>query len=358
MLIRKSLRVAKRQVALGLPRLVATIPVSARVGNIALNPVTNRVYFIQGEHSLGVLDAQTNTIITTLNIGQLPSHLALNARTNRIYVANFLDGTVSVINGLTNRVITTVKVGERCDHIAVNTRTNLIYVTTISLTAKFASVVVLNGTTNKLQRRIRFIGRPSQLVVNELTNRIYVTNTTNDTLSVIHGTRHTILSTVKVGKNPVITPALNRKTNLLYVANNLSRFCSVVNLRTLKVRSIELERRQSNVILNPMTNHIYVTSAQVSEKGKLFAINGDTNRVYRTITVPTFTNTLVNPTTNHLFIAGSSETGTSPLSVYHGTTLKSITTLRIAKGAGDMVMNPRTNRIYIGGENSISVVQD
>ena len=68
----------------------------------------------------------------------MPYHMAVNTRTNRIYVSTSLMVTVSVVNGLTNRVISTIKVGERCDNIAINTRTNRIYVATISLTSKNA----------------------------------------------------------------------------------------------------------------------------------------------------------------------------------------------------------------------------
>jgi YVTN family beta-propeller protein len=357
MIIRK-VRVSKLRIKSFLPRLIATIPVSSPARNFAINPITNRVYFIQGDNGLGVLDAKTNKIITTIKIGQLPSDMAVNTHTNRIYISNFFDGTVSVVNGLANRVISTIKVGERCDSIAVNKRTNLIYVSTISLSSKNANLVVLNGATNKVQSRIPFTGRPSQIVVNELTNRIYVTNTTSDTLSIIHGDTNTILTTVKVGRNPVITPVLDRKTNQLYVANNLSRYCSVVDLRTTKVRKIQLGRRQRDITINPITSRIYVSSAQISVKGRLFVINSSMNKVIGTLTVPAFTDVLINPRTNHLFISESPETGTAPLIVYHGSSLKPLTKLQVGKGSGALLLNPRTNRIYVGGEKSISVIQD
>lgn len=356
--MRKALRVSKLRVKQSLPRIIASISVSSPVAKIAINPVTNRVYFIQGENELGILDGKTNKIITTLKTGRLPFHMVVNPRTNRIYLTNWLDGTVSVINGYTNRVITTIKMGERCDDIAVNTRTNLIYTATISLSSNNAYVAVLNGNTNKIQKKITFPGRPSSIIINELTNRIYVTNTARDSVSVIDGSNNTILTTVKVGRNPVITPVLNTKTNRLYIANNLSRFCSILDLRTNTVRNIQLGRLQSDIILNPKTNRIYITSAQISVKGRLFVINGHTNRVIKTLIIPTFTSLLINANTNHLFMSEFVETGTAPLSVYNGSSLKRIVILRTGKRSGGMDLNPRTNRIYVGGENNISVIQD
>lgn len=358
MLIRKAVRVSKLRIKASLPRLIATIPVSSPAQYLAINPITNRIYVIQGDNSLAVLDTKTNKILTTMKIGKMPYYMAVNTRTNRIYVSNFYDGTVSVVNGLTNRVISTIKVGERCDNIEVNSRTNLIYVSTTSLSSKNGKLVVLNGATNKIQTRIPFSGRPSHIVVNESTNRIYVTNTTTDTLAIISGDTHTILTTVKVGRNPVIQPALDRKTNRLFVANNLSRYCSVVDLRTTKVRKIQLGKLQREITINPFTSRVYVSSAQISVKGRVFVINSLTNKVIGSLTVPAFADVLINPQTNHLFILESTESGTAPLIVYHGSSLKPLTKLQLGKGSGALLLNPRTNRIYVGGENTISVIQD
>ncbi|MDR6551079.1 YncE family protein [Paenibacillus qinlingensis] len=358
MLIRKAVRVTTQKIKASLPRLIATIPVSSPAVHFAINPITNRVYFIQGDNHLAVLNTITNKIITTIPIGEMASHLVVNTRTNRIYTSNFFDGTVSVINGRTNRVISTIKVGERCDHIAVNTHTNFIYVSTISLNSKNADVVVINGHTNGVYRRIAFNGRPSQLLVNEWANRIYVTNTTTDSLSVINGLTNKIVSTVKVGRNPVITPVLDRKTQQLYVANNLSRYCSVVDLRTMKVRRIQLGRLQRDITINPLTNRIYISSAQISIKGRLFVVCSKTNKIINTLTVPTFSDVLINPRTNHLFVSASTETGTVPLKVYNGSSLNPLTQLRVGKGSGSLLLNPRTNRMYVGGEKTISVIQD
>ncbi|NQX60717.1 YncE family protein [Paenibacillus qinlingensis] len=358
MIIRKAVRVSKPKISSTKPRLIATIPVNRPAVNFAINPFTNRLYVIQGDNHLSVINTTSNKVIRTITIGKMPSYMAINTRTNRIYVSNFYDGTVSVINGLTNRVISNIKVGERSDHIAVNTHTNLVYVSTISLNSRNANLVVLNGATNKVHSKISFKGRPSQIVVNALTNRIYVTNTTTDTLAVIRGDTNNIIATRKVGRNPVITPVIDRKTNQLYVANNLSRYSSVVNLRTLHVRKVHLGRRQREITLNPLTCRVYISSAQISVKGRLFVVSSRTNKVIGSLTVPAFTDVLINPRTNHLFISESTETGAVPLIVYHGSSLKPLTKLKLSADSGSLLLNPRTNRIYVGGEKTISVIQD
>src|SRR5260370_23935797 len=64
---------------------------------------------------------------TTVAVGQQPVAIAVNAATNKIYVANNRDNTVTVINGATNATAT-VAVGQQPDAIAVNAATNLVYV--------------------------------------------------------------------------------------------------------------------------------------------------------------------------------------------------------------------------------------
>lgn|GEM_PF-3659695 len=340
------------------PGMIATIPVSSEVGNMVLNPVTNLVYFIQNDNGLGVLDATTNKVITTVKTGQMPGNVIINPRTNRIYVSNWLDGSVSIINGLTNKVITTIKVGERCDEIAMNTRTNKIYAASISLSSRNGKLTVINGKTNRIQKQLPFKGRPSTIVADDVTNRIYITNTMNNTVSVLNGSNHTIIKTIKVGRNPVVTPVLSKKSHCLYIPNNLSRYCSILNLGTNNVHNLQLGRLQSDIILNPVTNRIYITSAQIESKGRMYVIDGGTNRVIQSMTVPTFTSMFINPNTNHLYLSVDNENGPDPLTVYQGSSLKRIASLPPVDFTGGVAINPLTNRIYMGADKKIVVIQD
>jgi YVTN family beta-propeller protein len=64
-----------------------------------------------------------------VNTGQHPIALSTNPPTNKIYVANYDDNTVSVIDGKTNRVINIVNVGKNPYSVAVNPNTNTVYIT-------------------------------------------------------------------------------------------------------------------------------------------------------------------------------------------------------------------------------------
>ena len=67
--------------------------------------------------------------MTDISVGSIPYGVGVNVDTNKIFVANNENNTVSVIDGLSNQVLDTIPVGQSPYEIAVNPNTNKIYVT-------------------------------------------------------------------------------------------------------------------------------------------------------------------------------------------------------------------------------------
>src|SRR5580693_657449 len=67
------------------------------------------------------------TLVTTISAGSYPVALAVNAATNKIYVANQNSNNVTVIDGATYNT-NTVLAGAAPGAVAVNSVTNKIYV--------------------------------------------------------------------------------------------------------------------------------------------------------------------------------------------------------------------------------------
>ncbi|MBA2941794.1 YncE family protein [Paenibacillus sp. CGMCC 1.16610] len=333
------------------PQVIKIVPVAGQVGDIHVNSSTNRVYYVFGENLVGVLDGNTNKVIGSVQTGDGATFLAVNTRTNRIYSTNFRAANVTVINGKTNKVITNVPVGERPFGIAVHRISNRIYVANTS-----GTISVIDGVTNRILKTIKVGGSPALIAIDERTNRIYVTNVMKDSVHVIDGTTLSVIKTIKVGKNPIIMPGIIPETNRIYVANNLSRFASVISGTTLgKSKPIQLGKLQSELAVNALTNRIYLTSAQQEGKGKLFVVSGLTHTITATLSIPTFSSLLVNPLTNRYYVG---DTDTRNLFVYNGLTNRLLVKLRTGQSAGSMALNKRSNRIYVGNENSITVIQD
>ncbi len=105
--------------------------------------------------------------------------MAVNPRTNRIYVTNSNDGTVSVIDGTTNSVVATIPVGTTPQAVAVNPSTNNIFVAN----AGDNTVSVIDGATNTVSGMAPVGHLPLGVAVNSITNRVYVTNAADNTVS-------------------------------------------------------------------------------------------------------------------------------------------------------------------------------
>ena len=120
---------------------VATIPNLLTGGGLAANPVTHRVYVSGGAgfggNNVAIVDGTSNSLVTTVSAGAVPGQIAINKKTNKIFVANTgagsVDNSVTVINGATDSVDTifqntNTNNGDAVTSVAVDEATNTIYV--------------------------------------------------------------------------------------------------------------------------------------------------------------------------------------------------------------------------------------
>ena len=91
----------------------------------------------------------TNRPIATVHVGLWPQQIAINSRTNMIYVVNTHANSVSAIDGRTNTVAATVPADKGPWAVAVNPVSNMIYVAN-RLSDK---VTVIDGRTHKAVQR-------------------------------------------------------------------------------------------------------------------------------------------------------------------------------------------------------------
>lgn len=69
----------------------------------------DKIYVVHTEDNIiSVIDGRTNTVETTIPVGQFPFGIGVNSVTKRIYVGNVGNKNMSVIDGQTNKVIDTI----------------------------------------------------------------------------------------------------------------------------------------------------------------------------------------------------------------------------------------------------------
>jgi YVTN family beta-propeller protein len=108
-----------------------TIPVGTEPAGIAVNATTNKTYVANnGSNDITVIDGTTNSVVATITDPNAvaPVAVAVNPATNTIYVANSQSNNLTVIDGATNSVMATIAVGTAPSGLGVDSQTNFIYV--------------------------------------------------------------------------------------------------------------------------------------------------------------------------------------------------------------------------------------
>lgn len=271
------------------------------------------------------------TLVTTVAVGTHPVGVAVNAETNRIYVANDNSLSVSVVDGATNTVVAAIPVGGNPFFVAVNSRTNRVYVT------GYGGVTVIDGATNEVVAKVAIVGasRYDGVAVNEETNRVYAA--ANGQLAVLDGATNEVVATIPnecggIENDYRCYVAVNPSTNRVYAPP------LVVDGATNEVVGMILGRGAGPLAVNPVTNRIYALRPGA-------VVDGASNATLATLPVGG-AGIAVNPQTNRVYVASYR------LSVVDGVTNEVVGSLDGVAPPGvssflGVATNPRTQRVYV-----------
>jgi YVTN family beta-propeller protein len=107
-----------------------TIPVGADPVAVAVNPKSNEVYVANsGSGTVSVIDAVTNRVTATIGVHRQPVSIDVNDEGTRAYVVNAGSSNVSVLDLAARREIATVGVGESPDGARISPDGNTLVVT-------------------------------------------------------------------------------------------------------------------------------------------------------------------------------------------------------------------------------------
>lgn len=169
---------------------------------ITLNEGTHRLY-LSVLSGLQVIDTVTGNVVainfpaTYLGPSRInpTSSLAVNTKTNRVYVLDGFAGVLSILDGATNSVLDSVTFGLSPTRVAVNSVTGRVYVTNTPNNILW----VLDSASNRIVATVA-LQTPIAVVVSEALNRVYVS--VSDGLVVIDGATNTILQTLPYSLSP------------------------------------------------------------------------------------------------------------------------------------------------------------
>jgi YVTN family beta-propeller protein len=173
---------------------------------LAVNPTTHKLYVANGNSPTGtvsVVDYYTdsdnifNYHITDIRVGDTPQGVAINPRTNTVYISNTRSNSISVIDGTSDKVVKTIDIDYSPFGMAFNPNTNKLYVAN----TEGGTVSVIDGISNKVVKTVITGGSPTNIAINPKTNMIYVTNTYLNSVSVIDGSNDNLAVSTTFNKN-------------------------------------------------------------------------------------------------------------------------------------------------------------
>lgn len=279
--------------------LVSTIDLGEKPLSIAVNEKTNRIY-VGMNRSIAVIDGLTDTIISELPIDFEVKVLKVNPATDQLFVSASDIWDTRILDASSGSLVHTLD-DEMLypSEIAINSVTNRIYLADWTVVqGEYDKVRILDGNTFEEVGVIdvpgsdenRFIQRV-YVEVNPLSNLLYILwSGNNGTLHVVDGDTFEIL-TIKPYFNREIY--LNLETNYLYVGESVLDGNSLVEVYSEFQRRVMAIDSIHNLVYSGQNDVLYVidgNSQEVKYSVNLnnwieyspAAINSDTGKFYLT----------------------------------------------------------------------------
>jgi YVTN family beta-propeller protein len=241
--------------------------------SVAVNPRTNRLYVANsGSLNVSVVDGDSRKVLATVPMTTRPQSVAVNQRSGRVYVTT-AEASVVVISGDTNEVIGTVPLASRPGGLGIDHRTDRVFVATSD-----SVVAVIDGPSSRVIATVALPGKPWSLAVIPETNRVYVASQDAGTLSVVDGTSFAVLATVPVGPRPCGV-ATNPRSRRVYVTSQDAGTVTVIDADVNAVlTTVAVGSRPCGVTVNSQSSRVYVTD---TEAGRVIVLDGSANQLLR-----------------------------------------------------------------------------
>ena len=187
-------------------------------------------------------------LIKKIRIDKGDHFVTVNPDTNTIYVSNRKGNVIMIIDGLTNQIVDKIKINLP-HQIIINEKSGLLFVETGT-----PKLILVDPKEKRIICSIP--GSGTDLDIDSQTNEVYCCQRISNAIFVLDGTNLEIKKKIEVKKNPVAI-SFDPLTKFLFVANNDSDSCSVINVKEkTKFLNIKIPY-SSKIIVNPNSRLLY-----------------------------------------------------------------------------------------------------
>jgi YVTN family beta-propeller protein len=244
------------------------------------DPASGLVYVANFDsNNVSVIDPATNRVTGDFPTGIGPGAITSNGQSGLLYVANWY-GNVTEFDPTTNQSVGQVFVNYLPSSLAFDNVTDRLYVVLCCAQAALIGqppapanlVTVVNGTTNKILTNISVGSYPEAIVDDPDNGLLYVGNFASNNLSVVRAASDTDVRTVPLGRAPTGL-AFDPRTNGLFVADSQSNVVSVIDTtKASLVENISLGLEVYSAAYDPANRTVAVTDPT----GVLWFLNATT----------------------------------------------------------------------------------
>jgi YVTN family beta-propeller protein len=294
----------------------------------------------QGGNTVSVIDTVTNEVVDTVNIGSLPTGVAVTPDGTRAYVTNYVrDGTVSVIDTATNTIAATVT-GLSSPYVDVVTPdgTKVYVASWVNNT-----VSVIDTETNTITATVNIPGNPFGVAVTPDGTKVYLANYGANNVSVINTTNNSIYASV-TGLSGPINIAVTPDGTKAYVTNQNGNTASVIDTATNQIiATVNVGMNPHGVAVTPDGTKAYVTN--YVRDGIVYVIDTATNQVIATVNVGSYPNEVaVSPNGQNVYVANYYSYTVSVINTTNNTTYA---TIDVGQEPWGIVISPAAIEIAI-----------
>jgi len=260
-----------------IPAFTATNATGSPVtATVTVTPqLANRFAFIANNttNNVSVVDIATNTIVSTISVGNGPVGVAVHPNGSRVYVANSASSTVSVINTTSFTVTATIALaaGSNPYGIAVSPDGSKVY----TANNGGSSLSEISTATNTVTRTNLVGAGPVGIIVSPDGSRLYVTRPNGASVTTVDAATLAVTANATVGSGPnglAITPNGGK----VFIANSISNFVSILNTATNTVTNVPVTGVTYGAAMSPDGTRAYVTNWT---NGAVHVFNTATNAI-------------------------------------------------------------------------------
>ena len=184
--------------------------------------INNRIYVTSySTNSVSIIDAPTNTVLSTISVGTNPTSITYDVNTGRVFVLNQGANTISVIDTFTDTITSTITGQTNMTRCYVNDNNNTLYV----LRGANDQVLTYNTITLSSGTTISVSDLPYTLTFDS--TYVYVGNYNDDKISVINASTNEVVKTNLFSPKLITGLTVDTNKNSLYMTSqqNVYELC-------------------------------------------------------------------------------------------------------------------------------------